>query len=103
MEKRMILALVLTAAVVGLTPVLFPGAPAPARRADSTAVAPASAQRAPERAQQAAVTTPVPVAASPVVTSVADSVAIVPAARADSSVVTTDLATYRFVDVGAAP
>lgn len=105
MEKRMILALVLTAAVVGLTPVLFPPAPVPARRADSTAVAPAaSAQRAPDQAQQPAVTTPVPVAVSPVVPTIADSATgVAPVARTDSAVVTTDLATYRFVDVGAAP
>src|SRR5687768_18062229 len=100
MEKRMILALVLTAAVVGLTPVLFPPAPVPARRADSTAVAPAGrAQRAPDQARQPAVATPGPVAA-PAITPVADSAVTAPIARADSTAVATDLATYRFVDVG---
>lgn len=104
MEKRMILALVLTAAVVGLTPVLFPSAPVPARRADSIAVAPAArAQRAPEQARQAAVSTPPPAAASPVVPAGAVIAATAYAGRADSTVVATDLATYQFVDVGAAP
>jgi YidC/Oxa1 family membrane protein insertase len=106
MEKRMILALVLTAAVVGLTPVLFPGAPVPGRRADSTAVAPVAAggTRAPARAQPPAVTTPAPATAAPTVTAVTDSAATASAvASPDSTVVTTDLATYRFVDVGAAP
>ncbi len=101
MEKRMILALVLTAAVVGLTPVLFPPASRPARRADSAAVAPAGRDTraaAPER----------PPAAAPPVSRVAapanDSATAAPAALgADSTVVATDLATYRFVDVGAAP
>lgn len=103
MEKRMILALVLTAAVVGLTPVLFPGAPVPARRADSTAAAPATrAQRPQEPAQQPAAAAAVPVAA-PAVAAAADSAPVALVARADSTVVATDLATYRFVDVGAAP
>jgi YidC/Oxa1 family membrane protein insertase len=101
MEKRMILALVLTAAVVGLTPVLFPSAPAPARRADSTAVAPASRDtRAARPAQQPAAAQPAPAIAAPA----GDSGTAAPAAlSADSTVVATDLATYRFVDVGAAP
>jgi YidC/Oxa1 family membrane protein insertase len=99
MEKRMIMALVLTAAVVGLTPVLFPPAPTPARTADSTAVAPAARDA---RVAQPAVMQPAP-AAAPVVP-IADSAAAAPAlVSADSTMVATDLATYRFVDVGAAP
>lgn len=106
MEKRMILALVLTAAVVGLTPVLFPSAPPAVRSADSTAVAPVArnaganppAQAAqPERAVQ----TPA-VAASPAIGS-GDSLPAAPVVPADSTVVTTGLATYRFVNVGAVP
>ncbi|MEX1186241.1 MAG: membrane protein insertase YidC [Gemmatimonadaceae bacterium] len=101
MEKRMILALVLTAAIVGLTPVLFPSAPVPARRADSTAVAPAAPDtRAAQPVQQPAAVQPAPAAAVPGI----DSVTAAPVAlSADSTVVATDLATYRFVDVGAAP
>lgn len=100
MEKRMILALVLTAAVVGLTPVLFPPAPVPASLADSTVVAPATTRDARD-AEPAAVRQP-PVAA-PIVP-VSDSLAAAPAAMdADSTIVATDVATYRFVDVGAAP
>jgi YidC/Oxa1 family membrane protein insertase len=101
MEKRMILALVLTAAVVGLTPVLFPPAPVPPGRADSAAVAPAARDA---RVAQPAAVQPAPPAAA--VVPVADSVAVAVAAAlisADSTIVATDLATYRFVDVGAAP
>ncbi len=99
MEKRMILALVLTAAVVGLTPVIFPPAPVPTGRADSTAVAPATrdARVAPPAAVQ-----PVP-ATAPIVPVVDSLAALPPSISADSTVVATDLATYRFVDVGAAP
>ena len=98
MEKRMILALVLTAAVVGLTPVLFPPAPRPAGSADSSAVAPAAREPAASPAAQ-------PVAAAPVVQAppAADSAAPRAIVRAESTIVATDLATYRFVSVGAAP
>jgi YidC/Oxa1 family membrane protein insertase len=98
MEKRMILALVLTAAVVGLTPVLFPPAPRPAGSADSAAVAPAT--REPAASTTAQPVAPVPVAQAP---AVVDSTAALPVLRAESTTVTTDLATYRFTSVGAAP
>src|SRR5688500_15263825 len=102
MEKRMIMALVLTAAVVGLTPVLFPPAPVPARRADSTAVAPATpTQRAgrPSAPATAAQTPP----AAPRVEPIVDSAATIALIAAETTAVNTDLATYRFVNVGAAP
>ncbi len=107
MEKRMILALVLTAAIVGLTPVLFPPSPAPARSADSTAVAPATRNaRTTQPTQPAQPSTAVqaPRTVAPAAVPVADSATAASApVRADSTVVVTDLATYRFVSVGAAP
>ena len=99
MEKRMILALVLTAAVVGLTPVLFPPAPIPARRADSTAVAPPTRSTRATQPATAVARTP----ASAVAPAADSAAAPVSAIRADSTVVTTELATYRFLNVGAAP
>ena len=100
MEKRMILALVLTAAVVGLPPVLFPPAPLPPKTADSIAVAPearaARSTPAPARTVQ-------PPAVAPAVRAAVDSTAPLAAVRADTTAVSTDLATYGFVNVGAAP
>ncbi|MGI8618694.1 MAG: membrane protein insertase YidC [Gemmatimonadaceae bacterium] len=97
----MILALVLTAVIVGLTPVLFPPAPSAARRADSSAVAPAD--RDAPAAQPAAPAQSPPVVA-PTAIQAADSVPATAAAiRADSTVVATDLATYSFSSVGATP
>ncbi|HUR91908.1 MAG TPA: membrane protein insertase YidC [Gemmatimonadaceae bacterium] len=99
----MILALVLTAAVVGLTPVLFPSAPRPPRSADSadsTAVAPGARAATPTPAAVPANTVQAP---APRVAPAADSVALMASVRADTTAVSTDLATYGFVSVGAAP
>ncbi|CAN5661982.1 membrane protein insertase YidC [soil metagenome] len=95
----MILALVLTAAIVGLTPVLFPPAPLPPRSADSTVVTPATADVPATRSAPVQ-----PPTVAPAVVPVMDTVSA-PAitVRADSTAVTTELATYRFVNVGAAP
>ena len=103
MEKRMILALVLTAAVVGLTPVLFPPAPIPARRADSAAVAPATGDRRTTEPAAPATAVQAPPVAAPSVQPGVDSAAPVAAIRAETTVVATDLAAYRFVNLGAAP
>ncbi len=106
MEKRMILALVLTAAVVGLTPVLFPPSPSAARRADSSAVASSrSDARAGQPAQPAVGPAAQPASAASVTSAatVGDSLPRAAVIRPDSTIVTTGLATYRFVNVGAAP
>ena len=100
MDKRFLLALLLTAIVVFVTPLLFPPAPgsrAPVGGADSARV-PAASAKVPEPAPAV----DEPAAGAP---ASADSVAAAapPVGAADTVVVTTPRVTYRFSTRGASP
>jgi YidC/Oxa1 family membrane protein insertase len=105
MEKRFILALFLTGAVVALTPVIFPRAKTPAPAAvDSTIAAPSAA--APATAPtNAAATTAAGAATAPHAATVSTPVVADLGARAvvDSVTVNTPLSGYSFNSMGAAP
>jgi len=104
MDKRFFLALVLTAIVIVGTPFLFPNVRRTPARTDSAQLAAAHA----DTVTRAAATPPATsVAATPAVAPVRnDSVAstsVAPAARPETTVVDTRLATYAFSSRGAAP
>ena len=104
MDKRFFIALLLTALVVAITPVLFPGpaptpvpasarrTPAPGAVASAPGAAPATAVAT--NAPAAAVSTPGPPAAGPLV---------VPGAAAETTTVGTSHARYSFSSLGAVP
>ena len=99
MDKRFFLALLLTALVVIVTPMLF--RPAPSSR-DTTVPAgissdtPASSGVRPVDADSPAITTAPPAP-------VAEPVQAVPTTAADTAVITTPTTVYRFTNLGAAP
>ena len=97
MDRRTLLALLLTATVIILTPILFPAPPRPRPPVDSTALArdtvlPAPTVAAPPSAPATVRAAPPP---SPVQTR--------PALREDTTTVTTQHATYRISSLGATP
>lgn len=94
MEKRLILTVLLTGAVVALTPVIFPRAKTPAPAAVDSATVASSPISAPSTVPAAATAAPTPVALS------ADSGSH---AVAETVTVTTPLSGYSFSSIGAAP
>jgi len=110
MDKRFFLALLLTAIVIVGTPFLFPNSRrTPVRAVDSTQAHPRTDSGAPigaaARGNQAVVAAPVataPAATAPAAT-VGGSTTVTSAARPETTVVDTRLATYAFSSQGAAP
>lgn len=109
MEKRFILALFLTGAVVALTPVIFPRATTPAPAAVDSTAAPstgntttsgAATNTAPAAAVSAA---PSPMAAATAVAAVDSGARALAVAVAETVTVSTPLSGYSFSSIGAAP
>src|SRR5215204_5874432 len=105
MDKRLFLALILTALVVVVTPILFPTQRAPGgtaadsvatRRADTVATTGAAARAA-------ASASPVQGAGAPAPAPARDSAAPAGAAAAETTVVDAGRSTYAISSVGAAP
>jgi len=107
MDKRLSIALLLTAIIVAVTPILFPTprratSPAPAVSAQKSA--PTAVQKTQPTSGQVAPLSVAPLSVAPL----ADSIAVPPAAvtaqgREEITTVTAARSTYQFTNVGAAP
>src|SRR5687768_11398007 len=104
MDRRTVLALLLTAGVIIVTPILFPAPRRPAPVVDSTALAPDSAARRSESESetQTRAQTRQPVA-SQTQTRTQTQTQTPTAAREDTTTVTTQHAVYRISSMGATP
>lgn len=106
MEKRFVLALLLTGVVVAVTPLLMPTPPAPAVSttvADSTATGAAASSHASASATSATSATAVVPNAEPTAVPGAATAATLPATAAETLLVHAPLAVMSFSTVGAAP
>src|SRR5688500_200677 len=113
MDKRFFVALLLTAVVVALTPVLFPTpkraiprTAADSARLDSARLAERSAVASPsvlQRTDSLATPRPLAPASTPVSAERPDSLGAVSVASVETTTVETTKAAYRFSSLGAAP
>jgi YidC/Oxa1 family membrane protein insertase len=101
MDRRTLLALLLTAAVIVMTPILFPAPPR--RPADTTALATDSVASPGQLPPAIAAPTKTPTQGPTPPTQVRPGTQAGPVARVDTTTVTTQHAVYRFSSLGATP